>query len=156
MRFTFSLFLLAAALASFAADAPRFSIITDNGDVSSDKLAGKVVYLDFWATWCEPCRASFPWMNDLHSAYEDSGLVVIAVNMDRDRAKVEKFLAKAPARFTIGYDPHGDLAKLYGVQGMPSTYLIDRHGQLVMSHIGFREKDKEELRAQIETALHSH
>jgi len=150
------IFTLAMVGYALAGQAPRFSIITDNGQVSSDSLLGKVIYLDFWASWCEPCRESFPWMNDLHETYADSGLVVIAVNLDRDRAKVEKFLAKTPAGFTIGYDPQGEFAKSFGVKGMPSTYLIDRHGQLVMSHVGFREKDKEELRTQIETALHSH
>ncbi len=146
---------LAITASVFAADAVSFKIMTKNGEVSLEQLSGKVVYLDFWASWCEPCRKSFPWMNELHNQFSDSGLVVIAVNVDRDRDKADKFLEKNPADFMIGFDSGGTLAKAYDVKGMPSTYIIDRQGQLVASHIGFRDKDKGDLQALIETSLHS-
>ncbi|MBL0061824.1 MAG: TlpA family protein disulfide reductase [bacterium] len=147
--------MLTAASASFAADAKPFSVITKNGEVSLEKLAGKVVYLDFWASWCDPCRQSFPWMNEMHNQFADSGLVIIAVNVDRDREKADKFLEKNPVNFMIGFDSEGTLAKSYDVKGMPSTYIIDRKGQLVTSHIGFRDKDKGELQTKIVEALNS-
>ncbi len=147
--------ILASASVSLAADAKPFNVITKNGEVSLEKLAGKVVYLDFWASWCDPCRQSFPWMNEMHNQFADSGLVIIAVNVDRDRDKADKFLEKNPAGFTIGYDSEGVLAKSYDVKGMPSSYIIDRNGQLVASHIGFRDKDKGELQTKIVEALNS-
>ncbi|MBL0062944.1 MAG: TlpA family protein disulfide reductase [bacterium] len=112
-------------------------------------------YLDFWASWCDPCRQSFPWMNEMHNQFADSGLVIIAVNVDRDREKADKFLEKNPVNFMIGFDSEGTLAKSYDVKGMPSTYIIDRKGQLVTSHIGFRDKDKGELQTKIVEALNS-
>ncbi|MCB1059979.1 MAG: TlpA family protein disulfide reductase [Calditrichaeota bacterium] len=155
MKSTILALFLASSTALYAADAAPFKIFTKKGDVTLEQLAGKVVYLDFWASWCEPCKKSFPWMNDLHAQFADSGLVVIAVNLDRDAEKADKFLEKIPANFQIGFDPEGTLAKTYEVKGMPSSYIIDRHGQLVASHIGFREKDRGDIQTEIETALHS-
>lgn len=139
----------------FASDAPRFKVYTQNGDVSLEQLSGKVVYLDFWASWCDPCRKSFPWMNEIQNQYADSGLVVLAVNLDREQEKADAFLVKNPTNFKVGFDPEGTLAKAFGVKGMPSSYVIGRNGELLYSHIGFREKDKGDLQSQIEQALTS-
>lgn len=137
--------------AAYAEPAPPFTLPTDSGDVQLSDLHGKVVYLDFWATWCAPCRKSFPWFNEIMSRYKDRGLVIVAVNMDKDRADVEKFLKKYPANFTIAYDPEGDVATKYNVIGMPSSYLIGRDGEIALSHVGFREKDKSPLESAIKS-----
>jgi thiol-disulfide isomerase/thioredoxin len=98
---------------------------------------GKVVYLDFWASWCTPCRLSFPWMNDLQQSYEHSGLVVIGVNVDHDRALADEFLHSSSPAFKIVYDPNGDIAGKYDFKDMPTSVLIGRDGRVHFTHNGF-------------------
>jgi thiol-disulfide isomerase/thioredoxin len=114
---------------------------------------GKVVYLDFWASWCVPCRKSFPWMNAMQAKYEKDGLVVIGVNVDRDAKAAQKFLKKAPADFNIVYDPEGKLASQYELEAMPSSFLYRRDGTLHESHLGFRDDDRDTLERMIQTLL---
>lgn len=144
---------LAFSTAVRAAQAPNASWPTDQGELRLEQLRGKVVYLDFWASWCTPCRQSFPWMNELQARYAEEGLVVVGVNLDKDRELVERFLAKYPAQFTVAYDPTGGTAASFAVKGMPSSYLIDRNGEIRLSHIGFREKDRAELETRIQEVL---
>jgi thiol-disulfide isomerase/thioredoxin len=145
--------LIAASLPAIADPAPRFSLPTSHGSVSLDSLRGYVVYVDFWASWCDPCRKSFPWMNELQHKFADQGLKIVAVNLDTKQESLDKFLAKYPVNFTIAFDPGGDVAKLYQVKGMPSSYLIDRQGNLVSSHIGFLEKDTKLLEEHVAEVL---
>jgi len=156
-RFSAAALLCAATTfttAVLAADAaPDFKLPSAKGMVELSKLKGKVVYVDFWASWCTPCRKSFPWMNTLYKKYKDQGLEVVAVNLDKSRESIDDFLAKTPVDFTIAYDPSGGAATSYKVSGMPSSYLIDRSGQLQTSHIGFRDKDKDEIEGKIKELL---
>lgn len=156
-RFFFrSLFLATSLLFSaplFADSAPAFDLPTNNGSVSLNSLKGKVVYLDFWASWCSPCRKSFPWMEKIQNRYKDEGLEVIAVNLDKSKDKANEFLKQFHSNFTVAFDPEGQTAEHYKVMGMPSSYLIDRNGQLHMSHIGFRESDTDELETKIRDLL---
>jgi thiol-disulfide isomerase/thioredoxin len=105
---------------------------------------GKVVVVDFWASWCVPCRRSFPWMNQMQEKYADEGLVIIAVNMDADAGEAEAFLRDYPASFKIVYDNDGALAGAFGVIAMPSSYVIDRNGNQVARHLGFKVKQQGE------------
>jgi thiol-disulfide isomerase/thioredoxin len=114
---------------------------------------GKVVYLDFWASWCSPCLASFPWMDKLHKDLKAQGLVIIAVNVDAEHADAEEFIQTHPVDFEIVYDPQGKLAEAHQVMGMPSSFLYGRDGKLISSHIGFSNKKTDQLRAAIEAAL---
>src|ERR1039458_5882299 len=91
---------------------------------------GKVVYVDFWASWCGPCKQSFPWLDSLVREYSSQNFVVIGVNVDKDRDRAEQFLNETPAEFSIVYDPKGELATAYKVAGMPSGILIDRSGHV--------------------------
>ena len=136
-----------------ATTAPAFDLPTKNASISLEKLKGKVVYVDFWATWCAPCRKSFPWLNEMQSKYKDQGLVVVAINLDKDYDKIEEFLGKYPGNFTVAYDPEGKTAEQFKVMGMPSSYLIDRNGQIHMSHIGFKESDADKLETEIRNLL---
>lgn len=117
------------------------------------RFRGKVVVIDFWASWCAPCRQSFPWLNEMQAKYRDRGLVVIGVNVDSERAEAARFLKQTPADFQIVYDPDGLLAARYQVPGMPSSYIIGRDGQQAGVHIGFRNGMREEREAELERLL---
>jgi cytochrome c biogenesis protein CcmG, thiol:disulfide interchange protein DsbE len=106
--------------------------------------AGKVVIVDFWASWCAPCRQSIPWLNEMQAKYAARGLVVIGVNVDVERPLADKFLEQTPARFQIVYDAQGKLPQEYAVQGMPASFIFDRTGHLVEKHLGFRSTSRDE------------
>jgi thiol-disulfide isomerase/thioredoxin len=114
---------------------------------------GKVVIVDFWASWCVPCRRSFPWLNAMHERYADAGLVIVGVNLDQDRSAASEFLREYPAKFTIVYDGGEELAKDFDVVAMPSSYLIGRDGKLRRRHFGFKVKQQQEYEAAITEAL---
>ena len=114
---------------------------------------GKAIYVDFWASWCGPCKQSFPWMNAMQDKYGAKGLQVIAVNVDAKRADADRFLLKTPATFQIAYDPTGDSARRYAVKAMPTSLLIDRNGRVSYVHAGFRDEDRADLEAKINDAL---
>jgi cytochrome c biogenesis protein CcmG/thiol:disulfide interchange protein DsbE len=114
---------------------------------------GKVVYLDFWASWCAPCRRSFPWLDGLQRQHGPEGFVVIAVNVDTDRALASGFLAEVPVGFKVAYDPQGRLAAEWRLLGMPSSFLIDRTGKVRASHQGFRKGDEAARAAEIVALL---
>jgi thiol-disulfide isomerase/thioredoxin len=116
-------------------------------------LKGRVVYVDFWASWCAPCKQSFPWMNDMQAKYGPKGLTVIGVNVDRKREDADKFLAGTPAKFTVAYDTAGKVADAYQPKGMPTSYLIGADGVVRAVHVGFRDKDREELERELAAAL---
>jgi thiol-disulfide isomerase/thioredoxin len=114
---------------------------------------GKVLIVDFWASWCVPCRRSFPWMNAMQDKYAEDGLVIIAVNLNRNAEDAALFLAKYPANFEIVYDPEGALAKEYSVEVMPSSVIIGRNGEQYERHAGFKVKRQDEYEATIRAAL---
>jgi len=124
----------------------------DNG-LNLSSYDGKVVIVDFWASWCVPCRRSFPWMNAMQDKYREAGLVIIAVNLDRNAEDAARFLAKYPANFEIVYDPEGALAKEYSVEVMPSSVIIGRNGDRYERHAGFKVKRQDEYEATIRAAL---
>jgi len=118
-----------------------------------DDYAGKVVLIDFWASWCGPCRQSFPWMNAMQTKYSDDGLVIVAVNVDNDLAAANQFLNDFPAEFQVHFDDDKLLARRYEVVAMPSSFLIGRDGQVVEKHMGFKVLKQDEYEAAIRTAL---
>ena len=122
-------------------------------DIDFDKLKGKVVYLDFWASWCGPCRNSFPWMEQMQQRYGDKGLKIIAVNLDQEPQLAKKFLQQFPVDFEIQYDPKGDMAEKFGVQTMPTSFLINRDGKAVKKHNGFFKSKSDEYESEIASLL---
>ncbi len=128
--------------------APDFNLPTVDGKtVKLSDFKGQVVYVDFWATWCPPCRKSFPWMESMHQKYKDLGFKIIAVNLDGKREVMEDFVKSMHSTFTVAHDADGSVAETFQVKAMPSSYLIDRAGNIVRSHAGFRDKDMDELEA---------
>jgi cytochrome c biogenesis protein CcmG/thiol:disulfide interchange protein DsbE len=109
--------------------------------------------VDFWASWCKPCRQSIPWLNTLRERYGASGLTVIGVNVDAERRDAERFLRDVPIEFEVVFDPDGALARQFKVQAMPSTYIFDRTGKIVETHLGFRDAKKDEKEAAIRNLL---
>ncbi len=115
---------------------------------------GKVVYLDFWASWCGPCRLSFPYIEQVASAYSSHDLVVLAVNVDHSRAKADGFLNSMGIHPTVIYDPSGAIARSFHISEMPTSILIDRSGHTRFVQQGFFENKISEYQAHIETLIH--
>lgn len=136
------------AVSTLAVSAPQQGIQLD-----LSAYRGKVVVLDFWASWCVPCRRSFPWLNAMQQKYADDGLVVVGVNVDQEPESAAAFLADYPANFQIAYDQEGRLAKQFDVQGMPSSFVIGRDGERKARHLGFKVKRQNEYEAAIVAAL---
>ena len=132
-------------------------LLASNSTAASDfdlrEFHGKVVVLDFWASWCVPCRRSFPWMNSMQEKYGDEGLVIIGVNLDAVDADAQAFLQETPAEFRIVSDPQGTLAREHDVIAMPTSYIFDRDGNLVTRHLGFKVKRQEEYEALLVETL---
>jgi len=133
--------------------APPIQLPTIEGDVDLSRFEGKVVYLDFWASWCDPCRDSFPWMAELKETYGAQGLEIIAVNLDKERQQADEFLQTLEVNFIVAFDPAGESASKYELRGMPGSYLIGRDGNIHASHLGFRDKDKAKLETAIQKLL---
>ncbi|MFH0342025.1 MAG: TlpA family protein disulfide reductase [Chromatiales bacterium] len=117
------------------------------------QLRGKVVYVDFWASWCSPCAQSFPFLNDLDSELRGRGLHVLGINLDEKPDDAKAFLEKHPANFSVAVDADGQCPRDFGVQAMPSSYLVDRQGIIRHVHLGFRRGEAEQLRGLVEQLL---
>ena len=150
---------IAANVRSFAAiimivcAAQGYSHAAQAQQIDLHEYAGKVVYLDFWASWCAPCRQSFPWMNDVQAAYAGQGLVIIAVNVDKEPSLAQKFLDAHRPVFRIAYDPKGTIAAGYDIKAMPTSILIGRDGRVRVVHQGFHPEEEYEYVSHIEAAL---
>jgi thiol-disulfide isomerase/thioredoxin len=140
--------LAAAAAVLLGSAAARAELPAELGAVE-----GRVVWLDFWASWCTPCRRSFPWMNAMHEKYGADGLQIIGINLDKDRDLAAEFLDEIPAAFAIHYDPDASLAETFDVQAMPSSFLLDASGNVLSRHFGFKLESTGEYEASITSAL---
>jgi thiol-disulfide isomerase/thioredoxin len=121
--------------------------------ISSKDYKGKVMIVDFWASWCGPCKASFAAYNELLKKYGSKGLVIVGINIDNDKEKAREFLAENPASFHIAADPEKTVATAYKLPTMPTAYLIDRSGNILYTHAGYHEGDLAGMEQEIEGAL---
>ena len=150
----FSFFTTDAHAADVGQPLPVASVPSaDGAPVPLHDGKAKVTYVDFWASWCGPCRQSFPWMNRMQAKYGAQGLRIVAVNLDASRADAQAFLKEVPATVSLGFDPKGDSARRVGVRAMPSSVLLGPDGRVLMQHSGFRAEDEAELEARIAAAL---
>jgi thiol-disulfide isomerase/thioredoxin len=149
------LLLAAGARALSQGDTPPPIDMPDRSGIKVDlrALRGKVVLVDFWASWCGPCRREMPVLESLHRKYADQGLVIVGINIDNNPKKMNKFLKSTPVSFRIVHDPKVEVAARYEPSTMPSSYFIGRDGKLRHVHEGFREGDKEALEARVKALL---
>lgn len=135
--------------------APNFTLKDINGNsVSLSSFKGKVILLNFWATWCPPCRAEIPSMNKLNDILKKKGLVILAVSTDRAVVDVKDFLKKTPVNFTVLVDYNLNVSRsLYKVFMMPTTFLIDKRGVIVEKYFGEQDWTDPEIIKEIEALL---
>ncbi len=137
--------------------APQFTLPTlQHGQPTTlASYAGKIIYLDFWASWCAPCRTSFPLLDGLHKKLKAQGFEVIGINLDEEKAKAEEFIKELPVGFTVLHDGKGEWADQYVVESMPTSFIIDKHGVVQHIHHGFASDDIKELEQKITSLLAS-
>ena len=142
---------LQAASVAVGQVAPAISLpgLAGTAQTSLQDLRGKVVYLDFWASWCGPCRVSFPQLEQLRVELGTRGFEVLAVNVDEFEADALRFLAELPVTYPVVRDAQGATPQVYGILGMPTGYLIDRQGVVRHIHQGYRKSDGARLRTEI-------
>jgi cytochrome c biogenesis protein CcmG, thiol:disulfide interchange protein DsbE len=145
--------ILGAALSLLAIGGTSPPAVAQSGALNLASYKGKVVYLDFWASWCGPCKQSFPYMQGLVQKYGAGGFVVLTVNLDRSRSQADAFLRKVGARLPVTYDSAGTLAKQYGVKDMPTSVLIDRQGRVRFTHKGFHPNEQGAYEAHIDQLI---
>jgi thiol-disulfide isomerase/thioredoxin len=135
--------------------APAFKLakLDGSGELELGDLRGKVVFVDFWASWCAPCQKSMPLFDAMAKEFPADRFALIGVNVDKDVGAAKKALAKRPVSYTIVSDPSGTLPGRYGVETMPMAYLIDGDGAVRYVHKGFRDGDIEKLRGHIQKLL---
>ena len=153
--FIFLVVSLFSSVSVAAEKAPNFVLgkSSKGTEISLSHLKGRVVYLDFWASWCIPCLKSFPWMNEMREKYAEQGLKVIAVSLDHDKDLARRFADEFEAEFTIGFDTRSELADQFDVRGLPASVLISRKGKMLAMHAGFNDEQAIEYESEIVKAL---
>ncbi len=150
-----ALFSSSAFAVSIGDKAPDFNIprLETKGMISLKQYRGKVVYVDFWASWCGPCRQSLPALNSIRKEFRYSGFEVIAINLDEERDEAMEFLKEFPVAYPTARDTSGKVPEAYGLVGMPTAYLVDKKGNIQMVHEGFKKTDGAQLKAKIKKLL---
>ncbi|WP_075593366.1 TlpA disulfide reductase family protein [Pseudoalteromonas sp. PAB 2.2] len=154
IKLIFALFLFVSS--AVIAEQPASTTVSPSQQQLAALLSqnkGKVVLLDFWASWCSPCRRSFPWLIEMQNTYREQGLTIIAVNIDVERADAEKFLTDFAVNFNIIYDPDAVIGRQYQLKGMPSSFLIDKEGIVRYQHTGFVIDKLDQYEQHIKTLI---
>jgi len=134
--------------------APGFELpARSGGTVSLEDLKGQVVMINFWASWCGPCREEMPLLDQMHKKYEAMGFKLLGVNVESDTKDAERWLAKTPVNFPILFDRENKVSELYSVNAMPSSVFIDRKGNVRYLHRGYKAGDEGEYLTQIRALL---
>lgn len=125
----------------------------DGQDLSLTQLRGHVVYIDFWASWCAPCREAMPALDQLYRRYQSRGLIVLGVNVDSDRKPAQRMLDQLRPTFPVVFDPQGEWPQAFELPAMPSGYLVDAKGNILFVQRGFRAAELPQLETRIKAAL---
>jgi thiol-disulfide isomerase/thioredoxin len=157
----FSVFVMTTLVATLAwaatvsGPAPGFTLTSlDGQQVSLASLKGKVVMVNFWATWCVPCRQEMPHLEALYQRYNSLGFELLAVNVEKNNADgARKWLQETPVSFTVLTDPNNEITKLYKVQTMPSTVLVARDGTMRFIHHGYKPGYENDYQTQVRALL---
>ncbi|MDK2776273.1 MAG: TlpA family protein disulfide reductase [Pseudomonadota bacterium] len=142
-----------AAASGEKAPAFKLPLLTKTGNTALADYRGKVVYVDFWASWCGPCRKSLPLLNGLRNELKSQGFEVLAINLDEDIKAARSFLKEYPVSYPTLYDGAGKTPEAYGLRGMPTSYLIDRKGHIQAVHQGFKPSDIDKIKAEVNALL---
>ena len=140
--------LLAVTLPAFgglatSGPAPQFQLAARGGKtIDLAQYKGQVVMINFWATWCGPCRQEMPLLESIYKKYNKMGFTLIGVNVEPDTKPVESFLKETPVSFPIAFDTKSEVSKMYEVSGMPSTVIVDRKGKVSVIHHGYKPGDE--------------
>lgn len=137
------------AVGDTAPDVELTKLSDGGGSASLESLRGSVVYLDFWASWCGPCRLSFPQLEAIRTELKPQGFEVFAINVDEFQEDALKFLRELPVSYPVVHDASGATPAKWGILGMPTGYLIDREGIVRIIHTGYSKSDGPALRAEI-------
>lgn len=134
--------------------APDFTLAASTGkNIKLSELRGDVVMINFWASWCGPCREEMPLLDALYKQYRDYGFTLLGVNVDENRDAADKLLGQLPVSFPVVYDPASKVSELYDVDAMPSTILIDRDGNLRYLHRGYKPGYEDAYDAQVKALV---
>jgi peroxiredoxin len=135
----------ASGASSASGPAPQFTLDSRGGSkISLAQYKGQVVMLNFWASWCGPCRQEMPLLEDIYKKYNKLGFTLIGVNVEPDSKAADDWLKQTPVSFPVLYDKDSKVSRLYDVSGMPSTVIIDRKGNLRYVHHGYKPGDEGE------------
>ena len=151
----FGLVLMLHAVSSAAASAPSglapdFTLKSrDGSNIKLSELRGQVVMVNFWASWCGPCRQEMPLLEQLYQRYQPMGFTLLGVNVEEDSAAANKVLKEIPVSFPILYDNQNSVSENYQVRAMPSTFLIDRDGNIRYLHKGYQPGYEQDYQQQI-------
>ena len=144
----------AALGGSVQGPAPSFSLATKDGQpFALEDLKGQVVMINFWATWCGPCRKEMPLLDALYQRYSKLGFTLVGVNVEENPSGADEFLRETPVSFPILYDSENKVSKLYDVNAMPSTVLVDRQGNMRYLHKGYKPGDENDYQNWIRTLI---
>lgn len=161
MKTFYSIILLIIATSPLASAAevgqipPNCNAVKQTGSQKIDisTYQGKVLLIDFWATWCPPCKSSMPFLNKLRNQHQKNGFEILAINLDENSEDAKSFLTQNPVDYPMAFDPEGDCPQKFAVKAMPSSYLIDKTGKIRLVHLGFRDEDQKLIEDRVTTLL---
>lgn len=144
----------ALAATKMGEPAPDFTLKSNTGsNLRLSEQRGSVVLINFWASWCGPCRKEMPLLEQLYKKYSPLGFTMLGVNVDKDISLADKILRDIPVSFPILYDPQGDISKTYDVDAMPTTVIVDRDGKMRFLHRGYKPGYEEDYEAQVKQLI---
>lgn len=154
MKYFLSVLLWVVSATVMAAPAPDFTLKSNQGNnIRLSELKGQIVLVNFWASWCGPCRKELPAFEKLYQKYQPLGVTILAVNVDDDPAKANELLSEVNISYPVLYDNDQKISELYKVSAMPSTYFINRDGELVNTHRSFKEGDEKKYKKLIKELI---